>query len=163
MNVFVIVFIVLLALASWPVPETCCDGAVQMQVTDCNLLEELPVILRAAERNNCIGDNVFILLAIRKAENGGPGREFGILHPRCQAEIARRPQDSLDIQAGWAATTIVKNRLRWTAAGRPGEFIDFLGDRYCPKETDPEGNRNWKQNVKFFYDRFKNERAENQI
>ncbi len=135
-------------------PEYCCEGAVQVQVTDCNLLAELPVILRAAERNNCIGDNFLILLAIRKAENGGPGREFGVLHPRCLAEIARRPRDSLDIQAGWAAATIVKNRLRWTAAGRLGEFIDFLGDRYCPPEVDLQGNINFKRNVKFFHDKF---------
>lgn len=138
-------------------PEYYCDGAVQVQVTDCNLLEELSVILRAAKRNNCRGDDFLILQAIRKAENGGLGREFGVLHPRCLAEIALRPQDSLDIQAGWAAATIVKNRLRWIAAGRPGEFIDFLGDKYCPKETDLEGNKNWKVNVRYFYNKFKRE------
>lgn len=128
---------------------------------DNQLVEELPIIKKAAERNNCIGDNFFILLAIRKAENGSPGREFGILHPRCLAEIRRRPNCSLSIQAGWAAATIVKNRLRWMAAKSPGEFIGWLADRYCPPSEDLEGNRNWKRNVKYFYEKFKNERAEN--
>lgn len=144
-------------LAALCCPEYYCDGAVQVQITDCNLLEELPVILRAAERNNCKGDDFLILRAIRKAKNGAPGREFGVLHPRCLAEIARRPQDSLDIQAGWAAATIIKNRKRWTAAGRPGGFIDFLGNRYCPASADAEGNKNWKANVKYFYRKFKRE------
>ena len=161
MRIIKIIGAVLLAVLCCP--EYCCGGAVQVQITDCNLPEELPVILRAAERNNCIGDNFLILRAIRRAENGGPGREFGVLHPRCLAEIARRPKDSLDIQAGWAAATIVKNRLRWTAAGRPGEFIDFLGDKYCPASVDAAGNKNWKANVKYFYRKFKNERIENKI
>lgn len=138
-------------------PEYCCDGAIQVQVTECNLLNELPVILRAAERNKCKRDNLFILLAIRKAENGGFGLEFGVFDQKCQNEIARRPQDSLDIQAGWAAATIVKNHKRWITAGRPGEFIDFLGDKYCPKEADLEGNKSWKANVKYFYRKFKTE------
>jgi hypothetical protein len=30
------------------------------------------------------------------------------------------------------------------------QFVDFLGDRYCPPSADPTGNRNWKHNVKFF-------------
>ena len=138
-------------------PEYYCEGAVQVQVNDCNLLNELPVILRAAERNNCKGDDFLILLAIRKAENGGPGREFGVLHPKCLAEIEIHPQDSLNIQAGWSAATIIKNRLRWKVAGRPGEFIDFLADRYCPASADPQDNKNWKANVKYFYNKFKME------
>ncbi len=35
----------------------------------------------------------------------------------------------------------------WLAAGRPGDFLDFLGDRYCPPSADPVGNRHWKHNV----------------
>ena len=28
--------------------------------------------------------------------------------------------------------TIANNRTRWLAAGRPGDYLDFLADRYCP-------------------------------
>jgi len=46
--------------------------------------------------------------------------------------------------------TIRNNRRRWQAAGRPGDYIDYLADRYVPKSVDPQGNINWKRNVKFF-------------
>ncbi|MGA1979495.1 MAG: hypothetical protein ABSG99_02865 [Sedimentisphaerales bacterium] len=137
-------------------PEKCYLGAVEVQVHEPieTQMDELEIIARAAERNNCRGDDFLILLAIRRAENGGPGREFGIKHRLCRAAIEREPQRSLDIQAGWAAATIVKNRCRWEFAGRPGEFIDFLGDRYCPASVDSKGNKNWKINVKYFYNKF---------
>jgi len=44
--------------------------------------------------------------------------------------------------------TIRNNHTRWIRAGKPGKFLDFLADRYCPKSADPVGNRNWKKNVK---------------
>jgi hypothetical protein len=46
--------------------------------------------------------------------------------------------------------TIQNNWKRWQAAGSHGDFIDFLADRYCPPSVDPQGNANWKHNVKFF-------------
>jgi len=136
-------------------PDTYCDGAVHVQAHDVNLMAELPVIYQAALRNHCNEMDFYILLAIRKAENGRPGREFGILHPKAQALIKEHPEWSLDIQAGWSAATIVKNRKRWDRAGQPGNFITFLADRYCPKETDPEGNRNWAVNVNYWFTKFK--------
>jgi hypothetical protein len=118
--------------------------------------DEGPTIIEAALRNVCLGDDFVILLAIRKSENGSAGREFGILHPKCLKQIQKHPEKSLDIQAGWAAATIVKNRIRWDLAGNPGSFINFLGDRYCPETTaDPDGNANWKRNVKYWIDKFK--------
>lgn len=149
--------LIAMAIALLSCPEYFCDGAVRVQVDSDPLEAELPVILRAAARNKCFGDDLFILLAIRKAENGRPGREFGILHPRCQAEIKKRPKDSLDIQAGWAAATIVRNRQRYKKLGF-GEYLDFisfLGNRYCPAETDPQGNKNWKRNVRYWFEKFK--------
>ncbi len=161
--------ILAMLMAAFSCSEYCCNGAVEVQVHDdlqfsifdFRLKKELPVIAQACERNNCKGDNFIILLAIRRAENGGWGREFGIKHRLCQTAIEKEPQRSLDIQAGWAAATIVKNRHRWELAGRPGStnspqagFIDFLGDRYCPASADPKGNENWKVNVKYFYKRF---------
>lgn len=41
----------------------------------------------------------------------------------------------------------VRNNLRrWDAAGRPGEFIAFMGRRYCPPDAHPL-NRHWVKNV----------------
>jgi len=111
---------------------------------------ELDTIVRAAIRNECTGkENFRILLAVRLQENGGPGKEFGIKHPRAWGT-------DLDTQAGWAAATITKSRFRWRVAGRPSEFIYFLADRYCPKECDRVGHINWKKNVKYWFERLKN-------
>lgn len=141
-------------------PEIYCIGAerpavcVQIQDQD-TLICELPIIRIAANRNNCKGDKFSLLLAVRKSENGRPGREFGILDPEALARIDREPKRSLDIQAGWAAATIIKNHQRWKNAGRPGDFIDYLADRYVPKEADPVGNQNWKRNVRYWFNKFK--------
>ena len=44
--------------------------------------------------------------------------------------------------------TIRNNHCRWQKAGQPGEFVDYLGNVYCPKSADPVGNGNWRRNVK---------------
>jgi len=103
---------------------------------------ELDVIVTAAIRNKCTGkENFRILLAIRLHENGRPGLEFGVMHPDA---------NDLSSQAGWAAATIVKTRQRWLRAGRPCDFITFLGLRYCPPKAAPTGFENWVRNVKLF-------------
>jgi len=134
------------------------------RLTDYIPQAELVVIEKAAKRNACFGDDLLILLAVGKAENGRAGREFGILHPRAI-------NTNLDTQAGWAAATIVKNRKRWEKGGSTalpggderansaataegGEFITFLGKRYCPPEAH-RLNRHWEGNVKFWYSKFK--------
>jgi len=123
---------------------------------------ELNTIYLAAKRNKCYGNDFLILLAIRKAEHGRSGLEFGIMHPKCRKQMRKRPGETLDIQAGWAAATIVKTRLRWELAGNPGStldgaggFIFFLADRYCPAETDPAGNLHWKSNVSYWFKKLK--------
>ena len=87
--------------------------------------------------------------AIRYAENGRAGREYGILHPRVDPTYRS--------QAGWCAATVQKNYDRWVKAGRKGEFVTFLGGRYCPLD-DPRDkdklNRHWIPNVKKFKKRF---------
>ena len=90
-----------------------------------------------------------IVAAIRYAENGGNGREYGILHPRVKPTYRS--------QAGWCAATVQKNWDRWHKAGSPGDFIDFLGNRYCPvgADNDPNGlNQHWIKNVRHFVARF---------
>lgn len=52
--------------------------------------------------------------------------------------------------------TINNNLARWQWARQNGDqrdFIDFLGDRYCPvgAENDNGTNRFWKKNVKEIY------------
>ena len=122
------------------------------------LHNELHIIQKAAVRNNCKGDDFLILLAIRVAENGGPGKEFGVKHPRAWGT-------NLDTQAGWAAATVVKNRERFEQEIRDTpysdlttdeifnneQFIYYLGNRYCPVDDDPQGNTNWKHNVLYWY------------
>ena len=128
--------------------------------------DELPTILRTAER---VGVEPELLLAIRQAENGEQGLQFGII----PTERYRRdlgvtengrfryyPDDGeLEKQASWSAWTVRRNRERWEALPeneRTGyeDFIDFLGDRYAPvgADNDPGGlNSNWERNVRFFY------------
>jgi hypothetical protein len=43
--------------------------------------------------------------------------------------------------------TIRNSRTRWLKAGRPGDELDYLADRYCPPSADLVGNRNWKRNI----------------
>jgi len=80
--------------------------------------------------------------AIYRAE-GGP-----------QASV---PYGILTVKIGNAAqarhvclATIRNNWRCWQQAGRPGDFIDFLADHYCPLSADPAGNANWKRNLRFF-------------
>ncbi|MFA5187021.1 MAG: hypothetical protein WC551_11115 [Patescibacteria group bacterium] len=104
---------------------------------------EIETVRVAAERNGCRGDDFVILLAIRFAENGRPGREFGVDHPKAI-------YTDLDTQAGWCAATIVKNRQRHGQLtnddGR--SFLDFLAERYCPLNAAV-----WKKNVQYWVER----------
>ena len=102
---------------------------------------ELSIIQKAAERNDCYGDDFLILLAIRKAENGRDKLAFGIMNEKA---------DTFDKQAGWCAATIVKNRGRWELAGRPESFVGYLSKRYCPLNYLV-----WKRNVEYWIERFK--------
>ena len=100
-------------------------------------------------RSECRDMLAPIVAAIRYAENGGKGKEYGILHPRVKPTYRS--------QAGWCAATVQKNYDRWVKAGRKGEFIVFLGNRYCPvgAENDPNGlNKNWTKNIRFYVDKF---------
>lgn len=136
------------------VPEDCND-IVQKDVFDWYGLEsEISTIMAAAARNKLDQDDLALLLAIRKAENGRQGLEFGITHWRCRDLIRQRPSRSLDIQAGWCAATIIKNRRRYAAAGRNDDFIGYLADRYCPFSVDPAGHKNWIKNVTYWHDIF---------
>lgn len=84
-----------------------------------------------------------LLYVIRKVENGGPGREMGVLTKEAQ-RFKGDYEKSLDIQARWAAGTI---RKRYD-----GDLKSFA-DRWCPvgAKNDPTGlNKNWYKNA-FYY------------
>jgi hypothetical protein len=91
-----------------------------------------------------------IVAAIRHAENGAAGREYGVLGAGVRRDMKRKG-DTYRPQAGWCAATVQKTFDRWKKAGSPGDFITFLGKRYCPvgAENDPNGlNRHWIKNVR---------------
>ena len=50
------------------------------------------------------------------------------------------------------ARQVCLNTIRhaWKDWNGKGSFINFFADRYCPPSDDPQGNINWKRNVKFF-------------
>lgn len=81
-----------------------------------------------------------IVQAIYVAEGGPKARvPFGILSvPVKDFADAKRI----------CKNTVANNYRRWQTAGRPGAFLDFLADRYCPPKADPVGNTRWKRNVR---------------
>ena len=81
--------------------------------------------------------------AIYRAEGGDKARvPYGVLSVRVKDKAdARRI----------TITSINNNIKRWDKAGKPGTFIDFMANRWCPVASDPVGNRNWKKNVAAIY------------
>lgn len=133
----------LLALA----PHAGAEAAIEAKDGRTRMLEFRDAI-EVNIRPECRTELAPIVAAIRYAENGGPGREYGILHPRVQPTYRS--------QAGWCAATVQKTWDRWHKAGSPGDFIDFLGNRYCPvgADNDPNGlNQHWRKNVRYFVSR----------
>ncbi len=121
------------------------------------------IIGYTAER---VGVDVDLLKAIRKAENGVNGLEFGII-PTLAYESDngiiengrfRTYKNIFEKQCSWCAWTIKKNLERYESSGEEEDFISFLAERYCPigAENDPRGlNKNWEKNVRYFYEKFK--------
>lgn len=111
-------------------------------------------IIKAAERNGIkyLSDDWFLLMAIRKAENGGKGREWGIMNPKANTE---------ELQAAWCAATIMKNHKRYGNGAVTEDYISFLGSRYCPvgADNDPKGlNKNWIKNVTYWFHKLRGEK-----
>jgi hypothetical protein len=100
---------------------------------------EALVIAREADRT---GVDPSLLTALRRTENGGPGKEFGVLSV---------PASDLDGQARIAANTVRNNVVRFErgggiavdpSSGRYTEdFLRFLSSRYAPvgAQNDPNG------------------------
>lgn len=88
--------------------------------------------------------------AIYKAEGGKLAKvPYGILSVKVKDEAEARRV---------CLNTIRNNMARWQWARQNGDqrdYIQFLGDRYCPTTgatNDPSGlNKNWVKNVKSLY------------
>jgi hypothetical protein len=48
--------------------------------------------------------------------------------------------------------TVKNNFIRWQKAGSKGDYLDYLGNVYCPASADPVGNKNWLKNIHKFLD-----------
>lgn len=89
-------------------------------------------------------DNYYnqVVDAIYLAEGGAKTRHpFGILSVKC---------DGYDECREVCYRTVRNNYHRWIKAGRNGDYLQFLANRYCPvgADNDPKGlNRHWYGNV----------------
>lgn len=102
-------------------------------------LSEYEIIHGAALRNVLTPEQEMLLFAIRKAENGPAGLEFGVMSPYAK-------NTNLDRQAGACAFEIKRHVPEVTE-----KAILTFADRYCPASVDKQGNENWKHNVIFWF------------
>lgn len=101
------------------------------------------------------GVQATMLAAIRLTENGGPGREFGVL-----SEDAK----TYDKQCDMAARSIRNNLFRFVVHNTgtwptdndrySNAFLEFMQKRWAPRgvANDPDDlNKNWYANILRFY------------
>lgn len=124
---------------------------------------EYEIITNAANRNgieNNDHEDLATLFAIRKAENGGHGKQFGVLSKGAREQPNDSFADSLDRQAGHAAYSLVQGKIRYEEHLRNGGNLDFIthfGRRWAPigVQNDPKNlNANWIKNVRTHRDTF---------
>ena len=99
---------------------------------------------------------VYVVLAMGQARaNIDPNRLADAIY---KAEGGAKTKHPYGILAKYKHTTprqACLNTIRHTQKdwNGKGDFVDFLGDRYCPvgAKNDPTGlNKNWKTNVRYF-------------
>jgi len=123
------------------------------------IYKELPVIRKCAEKT---GAPLELLLAMRCAERGRLGREFGYLSRKGPP----KGQSTLEWQATEAGEFVRAYLTFWKMDMTPADrreygnsFIRFLGDEgWCPvgASNDPHGlNKNWVSNVTIYADTFR--------
>lgn len=85
--------------------------------------------------------------AIWLAEGGKKAKvPYGVLSVPTRSEAHAKAICLNTVRNSWG---------RWEKAGSPGDFIEFLGKRYCPVEGDKTGlNKHWIKNVRFFLRNF---------
>ncbi len=134
--------------------------------------QEIPFIEFHAKR---VGIEPELLMAVRMAENGGRGKEYGIL----TSGSGRKAYDNdkgyeyngqfynyrigSEKQMAWSARTLANALGDFDVEKRNGKFrgdkLDYLQKRYAPSKAinDPRGlNGNWKGNVNRAYLKVKN-------
>ena len=97
------------------------------------------------------------MLAVRMAEQGRKGREFGVM---AQGAI----DTDLETQAEWTMATLIKDTKRWytgeLAKGKKEDypsFVFYFADKWCPigADNDPNNlNKNWLPNFQKYYSLF---------
>ena len=102
-----------------------------------------------------------LVAAIRKAENGGPGREFGVLSVKAPT-YALQLDVCCQTVRHWLVQYDADNEaldLHETPDGKESivyhqDFVTWFGEIWAPNgaSNDPGGlNRNWSQNVNYWY------------
>jgi len=108
---------------------------------------ETKMLEHVARQYGLSQEQVLLLAAIRKVENGGPGLEFGVGQDQ-PGHKARRykhsPVRSFLVQCKWAAGTVQK---RYT--GDVAEFSKI----YCPKNSE-----SWQKNVEYWMAKMRTEK-----
>jgi hypothetical protein len=118
------------ALSGWRLIGVLTGAAGCFLLISTNLMASEPVNVNA------------LVQAIYIAEGGRNARKpYGILSVPCSTfpdceRVCRN--------------TVRNNIARWEKAGRPEDYISFLGNRYAPISSHPL-NRNWIPNVKKIY------------
>jgi hypothetical protein len=119
-------------------PEPATSQAAQAVAPDRTTAEAFVI----AREGNRTGVDPSLLIALRRTENGGPGKEFGVLSI---------PAPDLDSQARIAANTVRNTVTRFERGGGIAvdptsgryteEFLRFLSSRYAPVgvQNDPTG------------------------
>lgn len=101
------------------------------------------ILSQVADQYGLAPEQRALLYAIRRQENGGPGREMGVLNSEAE-RYAGNHSKSLQTQAQWAAGTIKKRY--------DGDLVGF-GKRWAPvgAKNDPKNlNKNWVPGVQKF-------------
>lgn len=86
--------------------------------------------------------------AIFLAEGGDKARvPYGVLSVKVRDKSHARSITIISIR---------NNIKRWNKAGKPGTFVEFMANRWCPESSDAIGNKNWKRNVTLIYSKSRN-------
>lgn len=127
--------------------------------------QEYPIIMKAAQRNGIDPyhhERLAMLFAIRRAENGGHGKQFGVLDPKAAALPNETFDQSLDRQAGHASVGVINGEKRYqeyVAKGGKLGFVEHFRNRWAPPNVanDPTDlNKNWVKNVSTHRNNFLN-------
>ncbi len=104
---------------------------------------EWPTLLKVASDYNLSKEDTIMLLAIRDAENGGKGFEFGVKQAK---------GIDLETQAKWCAGSIRANRLRYRQLVQQGVYKGSrrtIGLQDKPIVDPPSGMILWVKDVEF--------------